>query len=517
LITWSDFRPPDGTTDLYAQRIDDDGNLAWNPAGFPVCTAVENQWSQVIIPDGEGGAIIVWHDYRPMAPDTTDIYGQRLDAFGHPCWTDNGVLICGASGMQAGPEMIPDGAGGAIIIWLDSRGTDQHIYAQRIDAEGTSLWLTDGVEVSPMAGYQSTPAIASDGAGGAIVTWTDLRGGDRDIYAQRLRSGEGARLWGNEGVLICGANDTQYRPELVSDDAGYAIILWEDDRTYNNRSIYAQRVDPLGGTEWADNGLLVSGAIGSQSYPLPVTDMLGGVIAVWRDRRADENDLYAQRISPSGAFFWHTDGIPICDVIGDLYKTSLVSDGSGGAIITWEDRRESTPGLSLDIYAQRVDDLGMGLWDEDGLLVCGADGSQYFPELIADPQGNAIITWYDFRARGGQVYAQYVSADGGLGPSAVGPEPVSTSLSLDTSGPNPFSKQTAIRLNLPTPGGVNLGVFSIDGRRLATLERGTLASGTHVFDWDGRDQSGRRVPDGIYFVRLASGAGAVRLRVVLVR
>src|SRR5258708_5548924 len=35
---------------------------------------------------------------------------------------------------------------------------------------------------------QSNPAITSDGAGGAIVAWQDLRGGNFDIYAQRIES-----------------------------------------------------------------------------------------------------------------------------------------------------------------------------------------------------------------------------------------------------------------------------------------------------------------------------------------
>src|SRR5690242_11957846 len=51
-------------------------------------------------------------------------------------------------------------------------------------------------------GNQSAQAAVSDGAGGVIVTWTDLRSGTNDIYAQRLNAA-GVPLWTSNGVPIC--------------------------------------------------------------------------------------------------------------------------------------------------------------------------------------------------------------------------------------------------------------------------------------------------------------------------
>ena len=64
---------------------------------------------------------------------------------------------------------------------------------------------------------QSLPAIASDGAGGAIITWHDTRGGDeRDIYAQRV-SFSGEVLWTADGVAICTADNDQRYPRAIHD------------------------------------------------------------------------------------------------------------------------------------------------------------------------------------------------------------------------------------------------------------------------------------------------------------
>ena len=46
------------------------------------------------------------------------------------------------------------------------------------------------------------------------------------------------------------------------------------------------------------------------------------------------------------------------------------------------------------------------------------------------------------------------------------------------------------------------GVYDLSGRVVRALQRGKLAAGSHRFDWNGRDEQGRKVPAGVYFVRL---------------
>ena len=80
------------------------------------------------------------------------------------------VPLCTATGDQTTPQIVSDGAGGAIVTWWDSRkGTDYDIYAQRISAAGTPLWTAGGVPLCTATGNQLVPVIAPDGAGGAVV------------------------------------------------------------------------------------------------------------------------------------------------------------------------------------------------------------------------------------------------------------------------------------------------------------------------------------------------------------
>jgi predicted outer membrane repeat protein len=85
------------------------------------------------------------------------------------------------------------------------------------------------------------------------------------------------------------------------------------------------------------------------------------------------------------------------------------------------------------------------------------------------------------------------------------------------ASPNPFRGSCRIQLAIRDAGAVRLAVFDVRGRRVATLHRGLLASGTHGVAWDGRDAEGRPLAPGIYFLRLEADRAVATRKVVLLR
>jgi hypothetical protein len=83
--------------------------------------------------------------------------------------------------------------------------------------------------------------------------------------------------------------------------------------------------------------------------------------------------------------------------------------------------------------------------------------------------------------------------------------------------PNPFRPGGVIEFSVPEPRPVELGVFDAAGRRVALLSRGLQPAGRRTVVWEGRDDDGRRLPAGVYFCRLTSGAVQQTRRFVLVR
>src|SRR5262249_52712043 len=155
---------------------------------------------------------------------------------------------------------------------------------------------------------------------------------------------------------LCTANYYQYAPMLATDGAGGAIVTWYDLRSVSSSDIYVQRVNASGVTQWTANGVALCIAANDQSSPKIASDGAGGAFVTWQDLRSGSS-IYAQRVNASGAPQWGADGNSVCTVGGSQYPT-IVADGSGGAVITWENYRIS----SYDIYVQLVNASGIPQW-----------------------------------------------------------------------------------------------------------------------------------------------------------
>ncbi len=418
IVTWQDNR--NGDYDIYAQRVNASGAVQWTADGVALCIAVNDQAVPKIVSDGSGGAIVTWQDLRS---GNYDIYAQRVNASGVVQWTANGVALCAAVDQQAFPTIVSDSAGGAIVTWQDVRSGNADIYAQRVSPSGAVHWTVNGVALCTAINDQLIPTIVADGSGGAIVTWQHLRTGKFDIYAQRV-SALGAVQWTVNGVALCTAANDQLAPTIVADGSGGAIVTWFDWRS-GTPDIYAQRVNASGALQWTGNGVALSTAANHQDSPVLVSDGSGGAIVTWLDLRSGSTyDVYAQRVSPSGAVQWAGDGVALCTAASDQSYPTIVSDGSGGAIVTWYDSRS---GSTYDVYAQRVSPSGAVQWTGDGVALCTAAGDQSYPTIVSDGSGGAIVTWHDSRRSGStnDVYAQRVEFRYGYWGH---PEPIITSV-----------------------------------------------------------------------------------------
>ncbi|MHA1275314.1 MAG: hypothetical protein ACTSQS_18065, partial [Promethearchaeota archaeon] len=256
---------------------------------------------------------------------------------------------------------------------------------------------------------QTDLQIVSDGFGGAIITWDDYRQGDNyDIYVQRINS-SGSVQWATNGVPICNLKKNQVIPDIISDGLGGAIITWYDNRSLDY-DIYVQHINSAGVVQWGPNGTAICTAVGEQTFPEIISDGLGGAIITWRDyRNGNDFDIYAQRINSAGVIQWALNGTSICTTTGHQLYPQIVSDGLGGAIITWFDNRTS----DYDIYAQRINSQGIAQWTANGIIICNAAGNQYYPKTSEDGSNGALISWEDYRGgTNSDCYVQRVSATG---------------------------------------------------------------------------------------------------------
>jgi hypothetical protein len=291
IVAWKDLRNGVADQYVYARRIDASGNPQWTANGIALCTAIGSRGAVSIISDGAGGAIVTWEDGRA---GNFDIYARRIDAAGQALWNPDGNAISAVLGHQMSPATISDGAGGAIVAWE----SDLDIHAGRIDSFGNPLWGASGRQLCIGLDFQISPRIVTDGAGGAIVAWQDNRSGAAGIYARRVDA-SGTQMWTANGVALCTAQSNQDSPSIVSDGAGGAIVAWSDARSLVGRDIYARRVDAAGNALWIADGVPLCAATGDQLTPEIASDGAGGAIVGWTDSRSG-TDVYAQRVASTG-------------------------------------------------------------------------------------------------------------------------------------------------------------------------------------------------------------------------
>ncbi len=86
----------------------------------------------------------------------------------------------------------------------------------------------------------------------------------------------------------------------------------------------------------------------------------------------------------------------------------------------------------------------------------------------------------------------------------------------DVTVPNPFATGSAVHLRLPDAGHVELVVYDVMGRRVRTLARGQSPAGHRRIRWDARDDDGRALRAGAYYVRLTTRGRPVTVSVVVV-
>ena len=436
---------------IVAQRIDSQGRPQWGDQGIIVCDETGDQINPLLVADGSGGAIVVWNDERN---GRYDIYGQRLNSDGAIQWASGGVGIVTKTGDQYLDGIITDSGGGAVVSWTDWGDglSDLKVEVQRIDNAGSLLWAVSGVPVSNAAGIQAEPDLVPCSSGGAIVAWQDSRG-DYDIYAQSISSA-GAALWDAGGIAVCAEVQGQYDPAIITDGAGGVIVAWTDYRRGDFRcDIYAQRLNIAGVGLWAAGGVAVCTAPEDQWYEAMKEDGFGGAIIAWRDFRAGEENVYVQRIDGAGAGLWSYNGVAVCTAVGNQWYIRTVSDGAGGAIVSWVDWRTGIP-MDYNIYAQRVDASGAVRWVPDGAGICTADDDQSDAEPISDGAGGVFLVWEDRRNGNYDIYASRIDTDG---------DPVATLLaaySIDLEEMSPRLTWTLIE----EPGERGFFVFrSVDG------------------------------------------------------
>ena len=426
IFGWSDTR--DSMRDVYVQKIDASGNSLWGEDGIAVTTAFGRQEDPLLVSDDNGGAFIIWIDYRDEPDTKGDVYAQHVLSDGSLVWSLEGQPIVVKEGAQRSPNMCKDGEGGAYIIWKDfTVGQYENVYATHISSDNQIINPGVGIPIMTNDSHHNGISLEIAGLGEAAMAWVDDRNGNLDIFGQRMLADHEnntiTTLWSTVeegGIAICDLGGDQNSAKITyasgcCGSEGVTAVTWQDNRD-GNFDIYMQYLWVNGDSYFQDypEGLQLTNLPSSQTKPRVKADNSGAYV-VWYSDQNNNADIYAQKVigSQTDPIAWPENGQAICTASDVQTGVRLSVDNQGGAYFAWQDDRNG--GSNADVYLQHIDSNNNTTLIEDGLVISDEILIQKSPVVRTDQSGNAFIIWEDGRSGSGAIYSQYIDSAGQIG------------------------------------------------------------------------------------------------------
>lgn len=517
--------------------------------------------------DFEDGTLVCWYDENFNGA----LFVQKIGTDGKCKWNKNGVIADSClgyvfTGESDYPDIYSDDAGGAVVIYRKTFNNNEEIYFAKIFSNGSisgrPVCISSGfpgLKISPNSIKCSDNSIA--------VTWENFYNGDFNIYAQKIDM-NGVKKWnrGND-VIVCNESHDQRKP-VIDCNGYYVYITWLDDRIYepgaeSGYSLYGNVLYMNGNyTSYSDKGKLIFANINSdnsgagktkkisfynhnmvlsdnnsvmialekqlldvdsyvkvikvdeylnvrweydieaesyQSSPLIVSDGSYGACIFWNDSRKGKNAVYGLRISPEG---------------------EIIAGGHNGTIISYDESKENLrrclPAVNLKYGIYKNENIVHLSWTtgERGNLfysaldlnnnlnyknynevICSKNADAGY-NSVSDNKFNSVVVYRE----SGNIFANIISKKI---KRKISEEDKISSYNY----PNPFNPTTRIFYTIPEDGYVKLSIFNSAGQEIAELGNSFLRKGSYsaVFN-AGKNETGTYGTDalssGIYFYHI---------------
>jgi hypothetical protein len=363
----------------------------------------------------------------------------------------------------------------------------------RIDADGNQLW------VQYHGGYHNDLGcdIEPTGDGGFIVAgFTYSFGTGGDVYL--LRTDEMGNLLWSKNFGGNGVEDV--RSVVQTPDGGFVMTGWTSSSGAGGDDVYLLKTDSDGDSLWART---YGGSEDDRGYGLVMRPDGGFAIAgVTHSYGAGGGDVYVLQTDANGNLLGSvTIGGPDDEVgysIGQMFDGCFIIGGG----------TESYGSGEEDVYLAKADVSGTVYWDE----AYGAAGSENVYSIFESFDGG-------FVAAGKTESFGHGDYDVFLLRTTLEPTGIREGERIKISGIRPTltSGPLSIEYDLTSDCPVRVAVYDVLGRCVRTITEGTQYAGPHSFTWNGRDDRGSRVTNGVYVIRVNAGESSAVRKVVLHR
>lgn len=414
---------PDGVYQLYALPTNKweavltlDGNGALEP-GTP---GLPDGDYQIVIraPSGANAGIrdkagnpLNSTGFVPAGANTTLSFHVTVPA------QDTPVLPVNARTQPESPNAVArDADGDYVVVWTQTDASGRNrVYFRLFDRDGTPADLDlngngviDVTEVdnAPVMAVTTSSVFANDDQqfgsvamtpdGDFVITWTNTRNGNADIYARRFAA-NGQPLGDAFLVNTITTNDQKWS-DVAMDAEGRFVVVWaslaqEAGSTVPSWGIFARRYDENGqavGAEFQVNTTVV----GDQTLPSVSMDYRGNFAVAWQTVvGALDTDIAVAMYSWSGAVILPETIVNVGRAGQQTNPDIVLAPGGSVFAVTWTGLDTQGTGVFAQVYAP---DPTTGAWvglPADILVNTTIQGDQRFSSIAMDGVGNFVVAW----------------------------------------------------------------------------------------------------------------------------
>ncbi len=481
------------------QKISPTGIKLWGENGMTLSGSNTFSWPQLLPVSDDDVILKYFEDSGPIWAPTRHVFAQRYDSDGNAVW-DTETTISNAGGISAWTQVfsfINDGNDGFFIAWHDDRDFNNlsSVFVQQVSSDGQVLLGDDGTEASTMAGrHNFYPYLAlPEGSDEIFVFWNEMDGdqNNRGIYGQKI-SESGDRLWTDNGKAFIEISSTNVYPFAASQSDMNMMVFYEQYFDGLNAGIYTMQIDSDGEFVWENDFVVMSTVQSEKVHPVAGHMYNDQWIAVWEDSRNGGRDIYGQNIKIDGTLG------PVTIPAGLTFSNDTIFLGNG---YPYEGLTVAYNNSANEIVINDYNEFGMPwLWEVFPYIplpytIEPNDSLEIYIQIIWSDITEILDFDYNFLIieTGDEVYEIVVAVQQGL----VNTADINIQNELQVY-PNPSNTFVNFEYNLPENDVGELIIFDPDGRIIKLMS----LSGNSEITWDGRNESGLKVPPGSYFYRL---------------
>lgn len=443
-----------------------------------------------VLLERKGFIVAGYSNSEELGTQTADGWLIKADSLGDSLWgrfyggTDQEKFYSG--------EVVPDTSGYICLGYTKSFGAGaEDFYLVKTDTAGDTIWTRTYGGTDVEIGQYVEPLVD----GGFILTGStkSYGAGDYDVYLVKIDS-VGDTLWTR---TYGGSGEDEGYEVHQCPDGGYIITGYTKSSEISNGDYdaYLIKTDSIGDTAWTK---AYGGETEDKAHSVKPCSDGGYILLGYTFSFGNPSaDLWLIKTDSIGDTTWTKTYGGIVDDFGEEVFEDTIEAG-----FFFTGKTQSFGAGDKDVWLVRTDTLGDTLWT----MIWGGEN---------DDRGHSVafVPWDS-----GYLIAGYTKTYGpanediwlirtGLGEPydpPVGIEEVEFSerdFSLSQNYPNPFLGRTTIKYAVPSKVNVTLKIYDISGRIVKTIFDKEIEAGSYTVIWDGRNNSGKKVPGGIYFLR----------------